>query len=177
MAVGLVMSGLGPNVIIVSRWFRKHRGKVVGMVVASSSLGGATMPLLISPIVNDLGWRWGFGLLSVLFWLFAVIPVYKIIQPDPESMELNPDGEKSSDEIIIEAKDTIPLKHALLSRALWCLGIGSACLWFSIQGLNSQNSIFFEQEAAFTAQQTEFLISILYCFTFGVFSLLSYVFN
>ena len=168
MAVGLVMSGLGPNVIIVSRWFRKHRGKVVGMVVASSSLGGATMPLLISPIVNnpDLGWRWGFGLLSVLFWLFAVIPVYKIIQPDPESMGLNPDGEKSSDEIIIEAKDTIPLKHALLSRALWCLGIGSACLWFSIQGLNSQISIFFEQEAGFTAQQSVFLFSILFWFSF-----------
>ena len=81
-------------------------------------------------------------------------------------MGLNPDGEKSSDEIIIEAKDTIPLKHALLSRALWCLGIGSACLWFSIQGLNSQISIFFEQEAGFTAQQSVFLFSVLFWFSF-----------
>ena len=56
MAVGLVMTGLGPNVIIVSNWFNKHRGKVVGMVVASSSLGGATLPLLISPIVSNPDW-------------------------------------------------------------------------------------------------------------------------
>ena len=168
MAVGLVMSGLGPNVIIVSRWFKKHRGKVVGMVVASSSLGGATMPLMISPIVNNpnLGWRWGFGLLAVLFWLFAVIPVYKVIKPEPESMGLNPDGAESTQEDEVEAKDNVPLKQALLSRALWCLGIGSACLWFSIQGLNSQISIFFEQEAGFTAQQSVFLFSILFWFSF-----------
>ena len=111
MAVGLVMSGLGPNVIIVSRWFRKHRGKVVGMVVASSSLGGATMPLMISPIVNNpnLGWRWGFGLLAVLFWLFAVIPVYKIIKPEPESMGLNPDGAELKDGLLtISCEKIIP---------------------------------------------------------------------
>ncbi|GIS40868.1 MAG: hypothetical protein Ct9H90mP13_07140 [Pseudomonadota bacterium] len=38
------------------------------MVVASSSLGGATMPLMISPIVNNpnFGWGWGFGFLQSL---------------------------------------------------------------------------------------------------------------
>jgi len=98
MAAGLVMTGLGPNVIIVSNWFKKHRGKVVGMVVASSSLGGATLPLLISPIVNnpEWGWRWGFGLLSILFWIFAVIPVYKVIRSTPEVMGLHPDGNQEA---------------------------------------------------------------------------------
>lgn len=178
MAVGLVMTGLGPNVIIVSNWFNKHRGKVVGMVVASSSLGGATLPLLISPIVSnpDWGWRWGFGLLTGLFWIFAVIPVYKIIRPSPEKMGLSPDGIKeiSQDKIktkAIEDKDMTTIKDAIFSRALWCLGIGSACLWFSIQGLNSQIRIFFELDAGFTAQQSVLLFSIIYWFSFiGKFS-------
>jgi len=178
MAVGLVMTGLGPNVIIVSNWFNKHRGKVVGMVVASSSLGGATLPLLISPIVSnpDWGWRWGFGLLTALFWIFAVIPVYKIIRPSPEQMGLSPDGieEISQDKIKtkpIEDKDMTTIKDAIFSRALWCLGIGSACLWFSIQGLNSQIRIFFELDAGFTAQQSVLLFSIIYWFSFiGKFS-------
>jgi len=177
MAAGLVMTGLGPNVIIVSNWFNKHRGKVVGMVVASSSLGGATLPLLISPIVSnpDWGWRWGFGLLAVLFWIFAVIPVYKIIRPSPESMGLSPDGieEMSQDKITkpIEDKDMTTIKDAIFSRALWCLAIGSACLWFSIQGLNSQIRIFFELDSGFTAQQSVLLFSIIYWFSFiGKFS-------
>ncbi len=181
MAVGLVMSGLGPNVIIVSSWFKKHRGKVVGMVVASSSLGGATLPLLISPIVNhsEWGWRWGFGLLSILFWIFAVVPVYKVVRPTPEVMGLNPDGspEEQTEHLEtslvqpVEDKDTTKFKDAIFSKALWCLGIGSACLWFSIQGLNSQIRIFFELDAGFTAQQSVLLFSIIYWFSFvGKFS-------
>jgi MFS family permease len=39
-------------------------------------------------------------------------------------------------------------------------------LWFSIQGLNSQISIFFEQEAGFTAQQSVLLFSVLFWFSF-----------
>ena len=181
MAAGLVMSGLGPNVILVSNWFKKHRGKVVGMVIASSSLGGATLPLLISPIVNnpEWGWRWGFGLLSICFWIFAVIPVYKVIRPSPESMGLHPDGNQETQvdgsEILtgqpIEEKDRTRFKDALFSRALFCLGIGSACLWFAIQGLNSQIRIFFELDVGFTAQQSVLLFSIIYWFSFiGKFS-------
>jgi len=168
LAIGLVLSGLVVNVIIVSNWFVKHRGKVIGMLVASSSLGGAVLPLMISPIVNDpeLGWRWGFGLLSILFWLFAVIPAYTFIKEKPSNLGLFPDGLPK----ILEPSDngiaSVTLLTALKSRALWCLGIGSACLWFSIQGLNSQITIFFEQEAAFSPQQAVFLFSTLFWFSF-----------
>jgi len=168
LAIGLVLSGLVVNVIIVSNWFVKHRGKVIGILVASSSLGGAILPLMISPIVNDseLGWRWGFGLLSILFWLFAVMPAYTFIKEKPSNLGLFPDGLPK----ILEPSDngiaSVTLLTALKSRALWCLGIGSACLWFSIQGLNSQITIFFEQEAAFSPQQAVFLFSTLFWFSF-----------
>jgi sugar phosphate permease len=166
LAIGLVCCGLVVNVIIVSNWFVKHRGKVVGMLVAGSSLGGAILPLLISPIVNhpDWGWRWGFGLLSIFFWLFAVIPAYTFIKETPESMGLSPDGLNQS--IPVQTTAGVSLWTAIKSRALWCLGIGSACLWFSIQGLNSQITIFFEQEANFSPQQAVFLFSILFWFSF-----------
>ena len=168
LAVGLVLSGLVVNVIIVSNWFVKHRGKVIGILIASSSLGGATLPLLISPIVNhpDLGWRWGFGLLSILFWLFAVVPAYTFIKEKPSSLGLLPDGLPTVLEPSGDGTESISLLAALKSRALWCLGIGSACLWFSIQGLNSQITIFFEQEAAFSPQQAVLLFSTLFWFSF-----------
>jgi|ETNmetMinimDraft_9_1059917.scaffolds.fasta_scaffold02300_3 MFS family permease len=168
LAIGLVLSGLVVNIIIVSNWFVKHRGKVIGMLIASSSLGGATLPLLISPIVNDpdLGWRWGFGLLSILFWLFAVVPAYTFIKEKPSSLGLLPDGLPTTLEPSNDGVDSVSLLTALKSRTLWCLGIGSACLWFSIQGLNSQITIFFEQEAAFSPQQAVFLFSTLFWFSF-----------
>ena len=41
------------------------------------------------------------------------------------------------------------LAVALRSRTLWCLALGSACLWFSIQAVTSQITIFLEREAGF----------------------------
>ena len=168
LAIGLVFSGLVVNIIIVSNWFVKHRGKVIGMLVAGSSLGGATLPLLISPIVNnpDWGWRWGFGLLSILFWFFAVVPAYTFIKETPASLGLLPDGLPKTLKPTDAASNSVSLLTALKSRALWCLGIGSACLWFSIQGVNSQITIFFEQEAAFSPRQAVLLFSTLFWFSF-----------
>ena len=119
LAIGLVLSGLVVNVIIVSNWFVKHRGKVIGMLVASSSLGGAILPLMISPIVNDpeLGWRWGFGLLSILFWLFAVIPAYTFIKEKPSNLGLFPDGLPK----ILEPSDNGIASVTLLTALKSCL--------------------------------------------------------
>ncbi|SVB09076.1 uncharacterized protein METZ01_LOCUS161930, partial [marine metagenome] len=67
LAVGLIMAGLMPNVVLLSNWFVKRRGAMIGLLVASSSLAGAVLPLAISPLVlnPNFGWRWGFGTLSV----------------------------------------------------------------------------------------------------------------
>ena len=65
---------------------------------------------------------------------------------------------------------------ALRSRSLWFLGLGSACLWYSFQAVNSQAMIFFEQEAGLTPQRATLLFSIIYWvsfsgkFLFGVLS-------
>ena len=79
-------------------------------------------------------------------------------------MGLSPDGLNQS--IPVQTTAGVSLWTSIKSRALWCLGIGSACLWFSIQGLNSQITIFFEQEANFSPQQAVFLFSILFWFSF-----------
>jgi MFS family permease len=94
-------------------------------------------------------------------------------------MGLRPDGHQetsidSAESQLLQStenKDKTEFKDALFSRALFCLGIGSACLWFAIQGLNSQIRIFFELDVGFTAQQSVLLFSIIYWFSFiGKFS-------
>lgn len=88
IAVGLILSGLMPNVVLLSRWFDARRGMVVGILVAGSSLAGAILPLAIAPLVNDraLGWRAGFGLLAGAFWLCAVLPGFLVLRESPASV-------------------------------------------------------------------------------------------
>jgi sugar phosphate permease len=66
--------------------------------------------------------------------------------------------------------DGVSFATALRSRTLWCLALGSACLWFSIQALTSQITIYFEQEAGMAPQRATALYStILACSVAGKF--------
>ncbi len=165
IAVGLILSGLMPNVVLLSRWFRERRGMAVGVLVAGSSLAGATLPVAISPLVNDpaYGWRVGFGVLAVAFWLLAVLPAFLVLREAPAT-------ENATDTQASQAVDGVTFAEALRSRTLWCLAVGSACLWFAIQALTSQITIYFEQEAGLAPQRATALYStILACSVAGKF--------
>lgn len=138
IALGLILAGLMPNVVLLSRWFSAHRGTAVGVLVAGSSLAGAVLPLSISPLVNDpaFGWRFGMGALAVAFWLFAVLPGFLVLaEPGP--------GAGRTDGAPPAPVDGVSFATALRSRTLWCLAVGSACLWFAIQAMTSQITIYF----------------------------------
>jgi MFS family permease len=165
IAVGLILCGLMPNVVLLSRWFRERRGTAVGVLVAGSSLAGATLPLAISPLVNDpaYGWRAGMAVLAAAFWLLAVLPGFLVLREGPAAQGAI--GARPAPAI-----DGVPFGIALRSRTLWCLAIGSACLWFAIQALTSQITIYFEQEAGLAPQRATALYStILACSAAGKF--------
>jgi sugar phosphate permease len=70
----------------------------------------------------------------------------------------------------VVAVDGVTFAVALRSRTLWCLAIGSACLWFAIQAMTSQITIYFEQEAGLAPQRATALYStILACSVAGKF--------
>jgi sugar phosphate permease len=170
MALGLVLAGLMSNVVLLSNWFIALRGRAIGALIAASSLGGALLPLIISPIVNhpDYGWRWGYGALAGAFWLLALIPGFIILKETPQSVGCLPDGaDKPSGPTNDQpARDGVTFRIAIRSRTLYCLAIGSACLWFSIQAMNSQVTIFFEQEAGLSPQRATLLFSTLFWMSF-----------
>jgi MFS family permease len=163
--VGLACAGLMVNVVLLSRWFVARRGLVVGCLTSGSSLAGALLPLGIAPWVNDpdFGWRWGYGALALLFLLVALAPGMILLREGPEVVGQNPDGAA----LPPPAGGTgggVSLATALRSRTLWCLALGSACLWFSIQAVTSQVTIFLEREAGYAPIDATRLFSL----TFGM---------
>ena len=163
LAIGLVCSGLMPNVVLITAWFQNGRGSMIGVLAAGSSLAGALLQLAISPLVlnPDYGWRWGMGALAIAFFLLAFVPGFLLLRPAS--------SEASSAKEAAPA-DGVTLHTAIRSVTLWALALGSACLWFSIQSMNSQITIFFEQEAALSPQRATLLFSLIFwCSFFGKF--------
>ena len=167
LAVGLILAGLLTNVILLSKWFVRKRGRAIGLLVASSSVAGFLMPTLISPLVTNpqFGWRWGFGILAGLFWLIPVVLGFKVSKESPQAVGQYPDGSpQPAQQEDSQEPQGLTLTQAVRTRTLWCLAIGSACLWFTINAVNSQATIFFEQEAGLLPQRATFLYSLIFGF-------------
>lgn len=168
VALGLILCGLMPNVVLLSNWFVARRGTVVGILVAGSSLAGAILPMSIAPLVNDpaYGWRYGLGALAAAFWVLAVVPAFLILRESPASVGQYPDGMPApAAGTVAGQKEGVPFRIALRTRTLWCLALGSACLWFATQAMVSQVTIFFEQEAGFEPLRATSLYATLMAFS------------
>ncbi len=177
-ALGLVLCGLMPNVVLLSQWFVRYRGAVVGLLTSASSLAGGLLPLAIAPLVlnPDYGWRWGFGALAIAFIVFGLIPGLLALKASPGDVGQLPDGRIATDgentlaTRLAQEQSGVPFAVALRSRTLWALAVSSACLWYSIISINSQATIFFEQDAGLTPANATLLYSaIFWCSVAGKF--------
>jgi MFS family permease len=170
LGVGLASAGLLVNVVLLSRWFVARRGLVVGALASGSSLAGAALPLAISPWVTDpaLGWRYGYGALAAAFWLLAALPAFLVLREDPAAVGQHPDGQaaRPAGAGAGGPGEGATLGEALRSPTLWCLALGSACLWFSIQAVTSQVTIFLEREAGYAPAEATRLFSLIFGLSF-----------
>jgi sugar phosphate permease len=171
-ALGLITAGLLVNVVLLSRWFVARRGVAVGALVAGSSLAGTILPLVISPLVTNpaFGWRVGYGVLVVAFVILAVVPAFFLLRESPQSMGLAPDGaaQHEPDATIgtTASRTGMSLRQALATRTFWCLALGSACLWFAIQAVTSQISIFLERQAGFAPAEATRIFALIFALSF-----------
>ncbi len=167
-AAGLVLCGLMPNVVLLSQWFVRYRGAAVGLLTSASSVAGAVMPLAIAPLVlnPDYGWRWGFGALAAAFITFGLLPGLLVLRASPAELGQQPDGRPApaAGESARDTDSGVEFVTALRSVTLWALAVSSACLWFSISAINSQATIFFEQDAGLSAANATFLYSTIFWF-------------
>lgn len=172
-ALGLVLCGLMPNVVLLSQWFVRYRGAVIGLLASASSLAGGILPLAISPLVLDpeYGWRWGYGSLAAVFIVFALLPGMFWLKASPAEVGEHPDGREDSRLPEDGSKDGVPFSIAIRTVTLWALALSSTCLWYSFNAMNNQATIFFEQEAGLAPQDATFLYSIIFwCALAGKFA-------
>ena len=78
---------------VISSWFHRHQGLVLGVVMASSGLGGSLFSVVMTAVMARWSWRTALGISASLLLLAAVL-VCLLVRDAPAWMGLQPLGDE-----------------------------------------------------------------------------------
>jgi len=148
LSLALALNGLLPSMVVLSKWFQNKRGLAVGVLLMSSSLGGAILPLFIGPLLISEGWRVTAVLISILGFVMMVIPCIFLIRNSPLKNQLE---KNSNDRMNINHKDDVnqtgvmsEINLFLLFKTpiFYLLAFSTGVMWFCIAGVVQHQSIY-----------------------------------
>ena len=122
MGAALGFAGVTPSVILVSRWFGKHRGTALGILLTGTSLGGFVMPFIFAKIIALYEWRTAMLIVSLFAWLILLPAVVFIVR--------QPDDSTPNEVATIETGLT--LRKALATKYFWIFASAAALIFYTI---------------------------------------------
>ena len=150
--VGYILSGPIPHQIIVSNWFKKNRGKAMGIVYVGVGLIGAFGSYIVKPLTAHFGFQTALMVLGAM--MFLTWPVVLFIMKDrPSDIGQHPDGAaQAPGELAMQPRS---FGHLLTSSSFWLLLIGSFCSIGSIGAVNFHMKFVFLDEGFKTGTQLD----------------------
>lgn len=88
---------------MVNTWFRSHQGLILGLVTASTGLGGSLFSVILSNVIQESSWRQSYWL-SGLLMAAAAVMIFLLSRNRPGDIgtrpfgETNPHGKKARKE-------------------------------------------------------------------------------
>ncbi len=77
--LGLSAAGLAISInVTVARIFEKSTGTMLGIVLTGTSVAGVLLPLVVAPLMEDIGWRPAMAVLSCGIWI-VVLPAWFLL--------------------------------------------------------------------------------------------------
>ncbi|MCU0246106.1 MAG: MFS transporter [Bryobacter sp.] len=141
--VGYFLSGPPPHQIIVSQWFRRNRGKAMGIVYVGVGLMGSLGSFLVKPLTEWFGFHNALIILGLMLFLAWPIAIF-LLKDKPSDIGQNPDGDAEPPKEAAVASATF--KELSQSYPFWLLLIGSLCSIGSIGAVNFHMKFVFLDE-------------------------------
>jgi MFS family permease len=133
LGIGIAALGDIPVSTVAARWFERHRGTVIGIVLIGSNIGAAIVNLLAKGLYRafDHQWRPAVLVLGVLM-VTLVLPVALLVIRDRRDDEL-PEEERrhgTAGEEPAAAERSLRLSEAAGTRTLWLLAFALFAYYF-----------------------------------------------
>ncbi|PKN82344.1 MAG: hypothetical protein CVU47_03460 [Chloroflexi bacterium HGW-Chloroflexi-9] len=165
LVMGAAMVGNLVVNVTLAKWWVEKRGRMVGFSSMGVSAAGVFLPLVLTPIVDEFGWRAGWRVLAIIAWAL-LYPAAAMMRGTPEEQGLNPDG-KTDEEMASPAGDRVRADFAnSLTRgeALRTPAFYLIVLAFGVSGVGLGTMLFttipFTTDAGFSRTFASLMLSL-----------------
>ncbi len=140
--VGYILSGPIPHQIIISQWFRKNRGKAMGVLYVGVGLVGFLGSFLVKPLTEGLDFHRALMILGCMVLLAWPLSAF-VLRDKPAEKGQYPDGADTPPKEISVKSHTF--KYLLSHYSFWLLMLGSMCSIGSIGAVNFLMKLVFKE--------------------------------
>jgi MFS family permease len=114
---------------IVSGWFDKNRGLALGIVMGSSGLSFALMPLYARYLIANYGWRGAYAGIGLAILFVGSLGVTVFVR--------NPPGNEEAKNLEDSTLPGLSVPEAARTYAFWAIGVAVFCLTGAFNGINA----------------------------------------
>ena len=139
VSVANALVGYVPEAILLTNWFERRTGFVVGLAYMGSGVGGMIFSPVIGNLIDAYGWRMTFVILGCVIAVFA-IPASFLLRDKPADMGLLPYGHDprlGAAPLGREMFSGTPYDKALRSIPFWVLVLGIALTAVTTSGTSA----------------------------------------
>jgi len=118
MAMARAAIGQIPINTMVTHWFEKKRGFVMGLVTTGIGLGGVIITPLAALFIDNYGWRSSYVILGIISAASMFPLAFFVMRLKPEEKGLLPDGRSPEED---DYRETGPVNQAQSPQVAWTL--------------------------------------------------------
>ena len=166
-ALAQVCAGQVPTMVLTTRWFTRRRGIAVGIVLTSTSVGGALFPLVVRQVMTNGDWRMAIFVLMAICGMMMLLPLIFLIRNRPEDIglkQIEADPVAVDDRKAGQLNDGPTLKQALRQPEFYLIAFATSGLWFSLNGLVQHQTILIGSELQIGIESLTLVSSLFFTF-------------
>jgi predicted MFS family arabinose efflux permease len=144
--------------VLISRTFHSSQGTAMGVALLGTSVGSVIVPIAITFLIGEYGWRVAIAMMSLGVWLIA-LPMMLFFLTDKSFEGSDPSADSSP--AVSAAVTWAPLRALMKRREFWLIALAVFSVAFVDQAFVQHQVLYLEVDLGMSAAIVAAAISVM----------------